>query len=262
MDLVNEGFSPLRFVQERVSPTARHIRIEVRPNGEVRLIIPRYVSRRAAYDFLASRSEWIQRKLREFDTLRAAAPAPLQLRWDGTDSLRLRGIDTPLMVSAARIARPAVRIETEAVTVFCSASTRRDPTILTRTLRAALCRLARGDARRLLELEAPRIGVDFTGPRIADQKSLWGSCSPDGLISLNWRLVMAPREVLRYVVVHELCHRRHLNHSQRFWNLVERQMPDYGTWRAWLRTHGAELHRLLPRGDGSGGQLDLLTDAV
>ena len=262
MDLVNEGFSPLRFVQERVSATARNIRIEVRPSGEVRLVIPRYVSRRVAYDFLASRSEWIQRKLREFDTQRAAAPQPLQLRWDGTDSLRLRGIDTPLVVNLARIARPTVRFDSESITLLCSASARRDTMLLARTLRAALCRLARSDSRRMLEIEAPRLDVDFSGPRIADQKSLWGSCSPDGLISLNWRLILAPREVLRYVVVHELCHRRHLNHSQRFWNLVERQMPDYGTWRAWLRTHGAELHRVLPKGDNRPGQLDLLTDAV
>jgi predicted metal-dependent hydrolase len=262
MDLVNEGISPLRFVQERISPSARHIRIEVRPNGEVRLIIPRYVSRRVAYDFLASRSEWIQRKLREFDSQRAATPAPLDLRWDGTDSLRLRGIDTPLLVCPARIARPTVRVEAEAITIFCSAASRREPAALARVLRAELCRIARSDARRMLDIEAINLDVDYSGPRIADQKSLWGSCSPDGLISLNWRLILAPRDVLRYVVIHELCHRRHLNHSQRFWNLVERQMPDYGTWRAWLRTHGAELHRLLPRRNQAGGQLDLLGDAV
>jgi hypothetical protein len=258
MDLVNEGFSPQRFVQERISHSARHIRIEVRPDGEVRLVIPRHVSRRVAYEFLASRTEWIRRKQIEFDRQRAAAPKPTQLRWDGSDRVLLRGMEMPLTISVSRIARPTVRLDDEAITVFCSAGARRDPVLLSRTLRAALCRLARADARRLLDSEAARLSVDYCGPRIADQKSLWGSCSPEGLISLNWRLILAPADVMRYVIVHELCHRRQLNHSQRFWNLVERQMPDYDLWRAWLRCNGAELHRLLPKTGHAPRQLDLL----
>ncbi len=101
---------------------------------------------------------------------------------------------------------------------------------------------ARAEAQRLMAIEAPRLGVRPAGLRIADQRTLWGSCGASGRISLNWRLVLAPPEVLRYVVIHELAHLVHRNHSARFWNLVERQMPDFAIARRWLREHGSQLH--------------------
>ncbi len=85
---------------------------------------------------------------------------------------------------------------------------------------------ARTGARELVsalaEEEAERIGVEYRRIRIGGQRTLWGSCSPGGTLSFNWRLVLAPPEVLDYVVVHELCHLRVPNHSRRFWALVER----------------------------------------
>lgn len=256
MDL-GEGFTTPHFLRERVSHNARNIRIEVRPDGEVRLVIPHRVSRRLAYDFLHSRKDWIKRKLAELDQRRADIPPPLDLRWDGSDSLPLRGVPTPLLVMNARVQRPTVRFG-ETITLYCPARLRGEHALLARTMRDALRRLARTDARHLLDEEAGRLGLEFCGPRIADQKSLWGSCSPDGLISFNWRLVMAPTAVFRYVAVHEVCHLRHLDHSKRFWSLVARQMPEFEQWRAWLRQHGAELHRVLPRAQGSAQPLDLL----
>jgi predicted metal-dependent hydrolase len=93
----------------------------------------------------------------------------------------------------------------------------------------------------LAEEEAPRIGVSYSRLRIGDQHTRWGSCSARGTISFNWRLVLAPFEVLDYVVVHELCHLRVLDHSQRFWRLLERHRPHWHEQRDWLRKHGPEL---------------------
>lgn len=259
MDL-GEGFTTPHFLRERISANARNIRIEVRPDGEVRLIIPQRVSRRLAYDFLDSRKDWIRAKLDEMGQRRADQPDAQTLAWDGTDSLPLHGVPTPLLVLTARAPRPMVRFG-EQIQLYCPARMRHDHAALARTMRDAMRRLARSEARRVLDEEAPRIDAAYSGPRIADQKSLWGSCSPDGLISLNWRLVMAPREVMRYVAVHEVCHLRHLDHSKRFWSLVARQMPDFETWRSWLRQHGAELHRVLPRAQGTAEPLDLLDTA-
>jgi predicted metal-dependent hydrolase len=241
--------TPLQVV-ERVSKQARSIRIEVRPNGEVRLVIPRFVPKRDAYEFLRSRDEWIRRKIAELHLRTAAEPRRPPLRWDGSDSIPLHGSETPIELVSARLARPRVRFGdsgTPAITMFCSQISRSHPAALGKALRAALVELARQQARRLLDQEAARLGVDYRGLRIADQKSLWGSCTPKGDISLNWRLVMAPPEVFRYVVVHELCHRIRLDHSRQFWSLVVRQMPDSSVWRAWLRQQGASLHTVLPR---------------
>lgn len=82
---------------------------------------------------------------------------------------------------------------------------------------------------------APLIGVTYHDIRIKNQKSRWGSCSGQGNLNFNWKLIMAPEEVLDYLVVHELCHRKHMNHSKEFWALVASILPDYKKQERWLR---------------------------
>lgn len=84
-------------------------------------------------------------------------------------------------------------------------------------------------------------GGRYTSITIRDQKTRWGSCSSRGTLSFNYRLIFAPPRVLDYVVVHELCHLTHLNHSKDFWNMVEQVMPDYRVYKNWLKDHGQEL---------------------
>ncbi len=82
----------------------------------------------------------------------------------------------------------------------------------------------------------------YTSITIRDQKSRWGSCSSRGTLSFNYRLIFAPPKVLEYVVVHELCHLTHMNHSKDFWNMVAQIMPEYKIYKTWLREHGQELN--------------------
>lgn len=98
----------------------------------------------------------------------------------------------------------------------------------------------------LIEDEAPLLGVEPKRIQIRDQRSRWGSCSTRGTLSFNWRLVLAPFEVLDYVVVHELCHLREPNHSRRFWRLVESRRPGWRVQRDWLHEHGPELLAFRP----------------
>ncbi len=93
---------------------------------------------------------------------------------------------------------------------------------------------------------APRVGVDYARIAIRKQRSKWGSCSSKGNLNFNCLLMLAPEEVLDYVVVHELCHRLEMNHSPRFWAQVKRVLPDYEQSRRWLRQNGAELMARLP----------------
>jgi predicted metal-dependent hydrolase len=104
---------------------------------------------------------------------------------------------------------------------------------------------ARAAARELVTMvideEAPALGVTYSRIQIRDQRTRWGSCSSRGTLSFNWRLALAPFEVLDYVVVHELCHLREPNHSARFWRLVASRRPGWRRQRDWLATHGPEL---------------------
>ncbi|MCW8983350.1 MAG: M48 family metallopeptidase, partial [Gammaproteobacteria bacterium] len=86
----------------------------------------------------------------------------------------------------------------------------------------------------LVEQLSKKIGVSYGDIQIRHFKSRWGSCRADGRLQFNWRLMMAPSSIIEYVVVHELCHRLHLNHSPKFWHEVEKQMPDYRQHRKWL----------------------------
>jgi len=108
-------------------------------------------------------------------------------------------------------------------------------------LKQALSRRALERIRERLGEYAPRIGVEFGRIAIRDQKSRWGSCSAKHNLNFNWKLIMAPPEALTYVVIHELCHLIEFNHSRRFWGLVEAQMPEYESWKKWLKIHGSEL---------------------
>jgi len=85
------------------------------------------------------------------------------------------------------------------------------------------------------------IGVTHDSIRIRDQKTRWGSCSAKGNLNFNWRLMLAPPRVLDYVVVHELCHRKEMNHSKAFWNAVETVLPDYKQLKKWLKDNGHSL---------------------
>ena len=85
------------------------------------------------------------------------------------------------------------------------------------------------------------MGVTYGRISIREQKTRWGSCSNKGNLNFNWRLILAPEEVLDYVVVHELAHRREMNHSKAFYAVVESMLPDYRRAQKWLRDNGQSL---------------------
>ncbi|HEX4467850.1 MAG TPA: M48 family metallopeptidase [Solirubrobacteraceae bacterium] len=92
-----------------------------------------------------------------------------------------------------------------------------------------------------LDAAARRAGVRYTRLTIRSQRTRWASCSSSGAMSFNWRLLLAPARVLDYVVWHEVCHLQVLDHSPRYWALLERWWPDYREDREWLRVNGATL---------------------
>ncbi len=94
---------------------------------------------------------------------------------------------------------------------------------------------------------AKQIGVDYGRITIRNQKIRWGSCSAKGNLNFNCLLMLTPDDVQDYVVIHELCHRKQMNHSSKFWAEVEHMMPDYKQKRKWLKENGGEIMRRVAR---------------
>ena len=102
-------------------------------------------------------------------------------------------------------------------------------------------RLARAEVKARLDRAVASVGLSYAGLSIRSQSTRWASCSAKGVMSFNWRLLLAPEPVLDYVVWHEVCHLEIRDHSPRFWALVERRYPGWPEQRDWLRRYGATL---------------------
>lgn len=112
-----------------------------------------------------------------------------------------------------------------------------------RRVRDFLKREAKRELEAASKLAAQSLGVTVTRVSIRDQASRWGSCSTTGVLSYSWRLILAPPFVLEYLAAHEVAHLVEMNHSRRFWRVVERICPHMARAKTWLDTHGTELHR-------------------
>lgn len=112
-------------------------------------------------------------------------------------------------------------------------------------IRTALRSFFKQEAETVLFLRAYKIakdmGIEPKKIRLRDLRSRWGSCSHERVISLSWKLVAAPLDVIDYVIVHEYCHLVHMNHSQDFWNMVEQHHPNWKVMRKWLRQNAMKL---------------------
>ena len=122
---------------------------------------------------------------------------------------------------------------------------------LTKVELKELAEIARRYIPERVRYYAPRVGVDYGSITIRSQRSRWGSCSSKGNLSFNCLLMLAPPEVIDSVVVHELCHRREMNHSAAFYAHVLRVFPEYRTWNRWLKENGPAL--LLQRASAREG---------
>ncbi|MEA2982209.1 MAG: hypothetical protein QOF09_4032 [Alphaproteobacteria bacterium] len=198
---------------------------------EVILTMPPRGSVREAKEFAQRHGGWIATRLRR---LPEAAPFA-----DGT-VLPLRGIQH-------RIAhRPGVRGTVwqengeNGEALLCVAG---DVPHINRRVSDFLRREALRDLEASSRRAAERLGVSIKRISVRDQSSRWGSCSTTGVLSYSWRLILAPPFVLDYLAVHEVAHLIEMNHSTRFWRLVNGACPDTKRAKLWLDIHGTDLHR-------------------
>lgn len=223
--------------RHRVSHRARRLRFEVRPGAGLEVTTPPGVSVARIEAVMREKTQWITTMLvRYSQPPRSVIETPLQ----SGALLPFAGGSLRLIVDVKPTSRrPTAHLEEGTLRLVVS-----EPTAV--ALHAALEIWYRSQGRRVF---AERVAYwnaqfSFSYGRIAirDQKSRWGSCSRQGNLNFNWRLLLAPLAVLDYIVIHELAHLKEGNHSPRFWALVAEKCPDYRRHRDWLRQHGPELH--------------------
>jgi len=189
------------------------------------LTLPRYVSIRQGLSFVEQRRLWIEKQLH-------SRPAPQTF----SDGLVLSILGEKRIITHSG-GRGVVRLTDEALVVPGN------PEFLARRVRDFLKSLAKEEITILAHLQASRIDKKIGRISLRDTTSHWGSCNSSGNLSFSWRLVLAPREVLEYVVCHEVAHLKYLNHSQKFWETVEMLYPNHTIPRRWLKQHGDRLYQ-------------------
>jgi predicted metal-dependent hydrolase len=223
--------------RHRVSRRARRLRFEVRPGNGLEVTTPPGVSVARIEAVMREKTDWITKML-----VRYAQP-PLSVVATPLQSgahLPFAGGQLRLVLDAGRPGRRKAAVMEEGTLRLFLDSMSPD------VVRAAIERWYRRQAHHVFAERAEhwnaQFGYNYGRIAIRDQKSRWGSCSRQGNLNFNWRLLLAPLTVLDYIVIHELAHLKEGNHSSRFWALVAEQCPDYRDHRAWLRHHGPELH--------------------
>ncbi len=197
---------------------------------EVLLTMPPRGSLKQAREFAEKHGGWIAARL---DRL----PKPTPFAHGVT--LPLRGIDHRIAHRTG--IRGTVWVEETAVErLLCVAG--EEPHV-PRRIRDFLKREAKSDLEAASRAAADKLGVPIRRVSIRDQSSRWGSCSTTGVLSYSWRLILAPPFVLEYLAAHEVAHLVEMNHSRRFWRLVERICPHVTRAKTWLDVHGTNLHR-------------------
>jgi predicted metal-dependent hydrolase len=210
------------YVVER-SARSRRVRVSVEHDGTVKVTLPRRAPARAAAEAVRELQPWIERRRRAL--ARAAAEVS---RAPGTVPYLGRTLRLVPQPRRTRVHRRGDELLVPAG----------DPRpALERWYRRA----ARAEIGPRLDAAVARAGTSYSGLTIRGQRTRWASCSSKGGMSFNWRLLLAPEAVLDYVVEHEVCHLEVMDHSPRFWRLLESRVPDWREHAAWLRRYGATL---------------------
>jgi len=216
--------NPPLLVHWRRSAQARRISLRVSGlDGKITLTLPRRAASRHGHDFLNERAGWLR-------TAVAALPVQCPVA---------HGAEIPVEGTALTITPAPVRAaRAEGDRLLVPARAHPGPRVM-----AYLKLRARQRIEERVQHHAGLLGLPAGRITLRDPRSRWGSCSSAGDLMFSWRLIMAPTDVLDYVVAHEVAHLAQMNHSPAFWAEVARLMPGYQVPRGWLRAQGSGLHR-------------------
>jgi predicted metal-dependent hydrolase len=215
-------------VAVRVSARARNYRLSLPHAGGPVLTVPSHGRWNEAQAFLDRQRHWLGARLK-----RAVKP----VSFTRGAVIPLRGVDHRIVATG----KVRGRVEVAELEGELTLQVPGEVAHRARRLVDWLKLEAQADLERRVAIHARRLGVEYKSVSMRSQSTRWGSCSTTGRLNFNWRLILAPSFVLDYVAAHEVAHLVEMNHSQAFWDTVERTLPSMEKGRTWLKIHGRQL---------------------
>lgn len=216
-----QGFS---FVHKR-SARSRRIRIHIEADGTIVVITPLYFPTGRVPSYIEEAREWIEKRLAEVKLKPQLLNSTAAYYFGQPHGIiTTEHQDGKVVVREGKIYVSPLRMTPAATKLLL------ETWLKHRCIEYCLPRL---------EALADKMKVEFRGVRFKQQQTCWGSCSSDKNLNFNWRLIHAPREVIDYVIIHELAHIIHMNHGSQFWDLVAKFDPDHPLHRGWLKRYGS-----------------------
>ncbi|MBN9543805.1 MAG: M48 family metallopeptidase [Alphaproteobacteria bacterium] len=221
----------------RLSTRAKKTRIIVSPNN-VEVVVPHDTDISKISHFVNSKKEWVYNKYTEISHLSSIYVKDNFVTLQSGAKVLYRG--RQMMVKIHKVENDYDRIEFKNRFNIYVPSTLLQNQIekyAATTLKFWLKSHLKKDVRDLIKHYTDELSVKCSKIRINNSDTFWGSCNKKGAITINWNLIAAPKPVLAYVVLHEVCHLVHHNHSKEFWTLLQVHMPDYLTKKEWLKAN-------------------------
>ena len=210
--------------------------IQIEPIDKVLVLSPRGLSEEIIKEKVKSKAKWILKKLLHFKDM---GYIPFKREFVNGEAFIYLGRNYLLqLLLNENLYRPIVKLSDGKLNI---STPTKDQTILKNALQKWYKREAKKIIIKRFEFYKPKFSVKPRIIKIKEQKKRWGSCSSKGNIYFNWRAVMAPSPVIDYIIVHEMSHLIHKNHSSKFWESVETILPDYKARRKWLRDYGVRM---------------------
>lgn len=220
----------------RRSKRARRLRMQMNNEGKLTLVAPWYSTKKSVDRFVAQNIKWIEKQSAKIETQKKLRP---KFRYQTGDTYYYFGEPVILSVNPSDRKLPTIKVRDDKMVITLHKKiSKADGVVAVRnTIEKFYRKKAEEVVHDRLQFFNEYYGFSYNRVTMRNQKTRWGSCSHSGNLNFNWRLIMAPIEVIDYVVVHELCHIGQMNHSPKFWSLVSQTTPDYKEVRKWLSNY-------------------------
>lgn len=235
---VNIGNMAIPYTLSDSSKT-KYIKLVMDISG-LRVVKPPKANMDEVEKVLKAKSNWIYKHYLDFQTMKVDE---YKRDWESGERVLYRGKKYNIRIFPHKEQITSVNFNGKRFEIFVNETAGENDrkTLIENAFRRWYMRTAYESLKERLGYFCKITGLTYNTMKIKEQKTRWGSCSKKGNLNFNWKLIMSPQWVIDYVIVHEICHLRYLNHSKEYWSMVEMYMPSYKKAQEWLKKNGLGL---------------------